>query len=93
MGHPDFRVNGKIFATLGYPDDEHGVVILPPAEQARFVAAHPDAFAPATGAWGTRGATEVTLAKVRGPRLHSALALAWRKRAPKQLIKLQASEN
>lgn len=85
MGHPDFRVNGKIFATLGYPDAEHGVVILPPEEQTRFLATDPASFTPANGAWGARGATQVLLNAVKNARLHSALALAWRKRAPKRL--------
>ena len=85
MGHPDFRVNNKIFATLGYPDAEHGVVILPPEEQTRFVAKEPTVFAPAKGPWGERGATEVRLHSVKSATLHSALALAWRKRAPKRL--------
>ncbi|MDQ3119201.1 MAG: MmcQ/YjbR family DNA-binding protein [Verrucomicrobiota bacterium] len=89
MGHPDFRVNGKIFATLGYPDGEHGVVILPLEEQSRFVATDPTAFAPVTGGWGARGATQVRLPSVKNQTLYSALALAWRKRAPKRLGKRQ----
>jgi YjbR protein len=57
MDHPDFRVGGKIFATLGYPDKEHGMVVLPPNEQARLIKSHPKVFAPAKGAWGKRGST------------------------------------
>jgi hypothetical protein len=87
MGHPDFRVSGKIFATLGYPDDEHGVVILLAEDQERFVADQPDAFAPAKGAWGARGATQIRLALVESTTLRDALALAFRKRAPKRSSK------
>ena len=51
MGHPDFRVRGEIFATLGHPDKEHGVVLLSPIEQKKFVDQDSDTFAPAKGAW------------------------------------------
>ncbi|MGH7469814.1 MAG: MmcQ/YjbR family DNA-binding protein [Longimicrobiales bacterium] len=54
MGHPDFRVGGKIFATLGYPNASFGVVVLPPEEQAFFIKISGDAFAPAAGAWAPR---------------------------------------
>lgn len=84
MGHPDFRVNGKIFATLGYPDSEHGVVILPPEEQAKLIVAEPQTFTPARGAWGATGATQVRLALAESDTLQSALALAWRKRTSKR---------
>ena len=88
MAHPDFRVGGKIFATLGYPDQEHGMVILPPEEQARLVRAHPDTFAPAAGAWGRSGSTSVRLDGVDEPALRRIMEIAWRKRAPKRLVKL-----
>ena len=55
MEHPDFRVGGKIFATLGYPDNDHGMVVLPPEEQARLIKSHSAAFMLAKGAWGRRG--------------------------------------
>jgi hypothetical protein len=86
MDHPDFRVGGKIFATLGYPDQNHGMVILPPEEQARLVRAHPGTFAPAKGAWGRRGSTSVRLDEVDEPMLRSVMEIAWRKRAPKRLL-------
>ena len=85
MDHPDFRVGGKIFATLGYPDADHGMVVLPPAEQARFVKSDSVAFAPAKGAWGLRGSTCVRLEAVDLPTLRRAMEIAWRKRAPKRL--------
>jgi hypothetical protein len=86
MSHPDFRVGGKIFATLGYPDDEHGMVILPPEEQARFVKSHPKVFTPAKGAWGKRGSTTVSLGAIDKATLQRAMLIAWRKRAPKDLL-------
>ena len=52
MAHPDFRVRGKIFATLGYPDESWGMVKLAPEEQEVLVAAEPAVFVPVKGAWG-----------------------------------------
>jgi hypothetical protein len=86
MSHPDFRVGGKIFATLGYPDEEHGMVVLPPEEQAHFVQAYPKIFAPAKGAWGKSGSTTVSLRMVDKTTLKRAMEIAWRKRAPKDLL-------
>jgi hypothetical protein len=86
MEHPDFRVGGKIFATLGYPDKDHGMVILPPEEQKRFVESAPAIFAPAKGAWGLRGSTCVRLEAVDAVTLRRAMEIAWRKRAPKRLL-------
>jgi len=61
MNHPDFRAGerGKIFATIG-PDGTWGMVKLTPEQQAHFVHAAPDAFAPAAGAWGRGGSTIVS---------------------------------
>ena len=86
MSHPDFRVGGKIFATLGYPDVEHGMVILPPEEQAHFVETFPKVFTPAKGAWGKRGSTAVSLSAVDKMTLKRAMEIAWRNRAPKDLL-------
>ena len=61
QGHADFRVRGKIFATLGYPDDGHGMVKLSRDEQAKRVRQFPGVFAPAKGAWGEQGSTLVKL--------------------------------
>jgi len=76
MSHPDFRVGGKIFATLGYPDKDHGMVILPPEEQERFIRSHPKVFAPAKGAWGKRGSTSVRLDVVDKATLERAIEVA-----------------
>jgi len=86
MDHPDFRVGGKIFATLGYPDKDHGMVILPPEEQTRFVQTYPKIFTPAKGAWGKNGSTSVRLELVDRATLEQAMEIAWRKRAPKRLL-------
>ena len=82
MAHPDFRVGGKIFATLGYPDQDHGMVVLPPEEQANLLRSHPKIFSPAKGAWGKQGSTIVRLETVDKPTLQAALEIAWRRIAP-----------
>ena len=84
MGHPDFRVGGKIFATLGYPDADSGVVMLTAEEQEKFMTTHPDAFSPAAGAWGRRGSTVVRLDALDAATLRRAMTLAWQARAPKR---------
>jgi len=85
MNHPDFRVAGKIFATLGYPNQQHGMVRLTPTQQEEFVAAHPSAFSPVAGAWGRKGCTSVFLAKTTKRALKSAIVAAWRNHAPSHL--------
>jgi hypothetical protein len=77
MHHPDFRVRGKIFATLGYPNERWGMVKLTPAQQTKFVIAHPDVFVPANGAWGRAGSTTVNLRAARASVLLLALDAAW----------------
>lgn len=77
MGHPDFRVHGKIFATLHYPDENWGMVKLPPEEQHTFVHAHPEVFVPAKRAWGRQGSTNVRLEVVDAGTLTHALGIAW----------------
>ena len=86
MNHPDFRVAGKIFATLGYPDNEHGMIVLPIEDQTRLIRAQPKTFTPAKGAWGKRGSTTVRLELVDRVTLKSALEIAWRNKAPKDLL-------
>jgi hypothetical protein len=84
MGHPDFRVGGKIFATLG-PDEAWGMVKLTPDQQSTFVRTESDVFQPIKGAWGRRGCTRVELAAATEPSVRQALSLAWRNTAPKKL--------
>ena len=86
MGHPDFRVGGKIFATLGYPDDGHGMVALTRVQQEVLVEAEPAMFKPVNGGWGLKGATNVVLAAVDETTLAGALNMAWRNTAPKALL-------
>ena len=85
MSHPDFRVRGKIFATLG-PDEDWGMVKLTADEQALFLRAEPDVFHPASGAWGRRGCTIVRLDDAKELTVRQALILAWRNTAPKRLV-------
>ncbi|MEA3038553.1 MAG: hypothetical protein QOE79_1066 [Sphingomonadales bacterium] len=85
VGHPDFRVGGKVFATLAYPGPDWGMVRLMPEQQADFIALSP-AFEPAPGAWGRGGNTLVRLAEVEADLLETALAAAWRERAPRRLL-------
>src|SRR5204863_5568313 len=86
MHHPDFRVGGKIFATLGYPDADHGMVVLPPDEQESFVKSNSVAFTPAKGVWGKRGSTIIHLEAVDARTVRRAMEIAWQQRAPKPLI-------
>jgi hypothetical protein len=78
-------VRGKIFATLGYPDQGWGMVKLTPEQQTSLVRAEPAVFVPAKGAWGRRGSTMVRLDTVDRVTLSSALVAAWRNVAPKRL--------
>jgi hypothetical protein len=87
MSHPDFRVCGKIFATLGYPDQKWAVVKLAPEEQQRFVRAKPKVFQATKGAWGRGGATQICLAYAETTTVRKALISAWRNTAPNRLIK------
>jgi hypothetical protein len=86
MDHPDFRVAGKIFATLGYPEKGWAMVKLTPIEQEMLVKAQPTVFNPCTGAWGRRGCTNVRLKSARKPTLRRALEAAWRLAAPEPLV-------
>jgi hypothetical protein len=86
MNHPDFRVAGKIFATLGYPDKSRGMVKLSPEDQHNFSKDYPEAFAPVKGVWGRRGATSVVLKAAKKDVLEQAIEGAWRNTAPKRLM-------
>lgn len=84
MNHPDFRVRGKIFATLS-EDGSRGMVKLSPEVQAEFTSESPKAFAPANGAWGRNGATMVTLKHAKQADVFRGLVIAWQRTAPKAL--------
>ncbi|HEX9136093.1 MAG TPA: MmcQ/YjbR family DNA-binding protein [Nitrospirota bacterium] len=83
MGHPDFRVNGRIFATL-HSDLHSGMVKLTPDQQQTFVRENPAAFMPEAGAWGRQGCTQVRLDSVDEDTLGEAITLAWQNTARKR---------
>ena len=80
MGHPDFRANGRIFATL-QSDMSWGMVKLTPDQQQRFVRDYPEAFKLAAGSWGLGGSTLVHLPSVNEDTLGEAVTLAWQNNA------------
>src|SRR6185436_13800003 len=92
MGHPDFRVRGKIFATLGFPDAAWGMVKLTPEQQAAFVESMPGVFQPVKGGWGRGGATNVRLRAATARALLPALVTAWRNVAPARLVAAAVTE-
>jgi len=91
MGHPDFRVRGRIFATLCAPDEEWGMVKLTPEQQTALVEAEPTVFLPVKGGWGRRGATNVRLRAATARTLAPALEIAWRNVAPVALRAIHAA--
>src|SRR5215469_17781457 len=80
MGSPDFRVGGRIFATLAAQDKGYGNVKLTPEQQAAFVAEEPQVFIPVGGGWGRTGMTHVVLAKANEDLLLGAMRTAWKLR-------------
>ena len=76
-GHPDFRVDGRIFATLGYPDAKWAMVKLRSEQQEALTSAEPTIFAPAKGAWGKQGSTLLRLERADEPTARSAVEMAW----------------
>jgi hypothetical protein len=85
MAHPDFRVGGKIFATLGCPSARFGVVMLSMQDQYLMVRDYPTIFAAVRGSWGASGATTILLRRAPKRAVELAIEAAWRKRAPKRL--------
>jgi hypothetical protein len=86
FGNADFRVAGKIFATLALEKEGYGVLLLTPEQQAGMVLDEPETFSPVPGGWGRKGSTRVRLAKVTADLLEAALKTAWRNKAPKRLF-------
>ena len=86
MGHPDFRVKNKVFATLGYPDEHHGMVKVNVEQRDGLIDASPRAFAPVPGGWGRTGATTVDLRAASRKLVAAAIELAWANVAPKTLV-------
>jgi len=83
MGQPDFRVSGRIFATLAAQKQGYGNLMLSPEQQAAFVEELPEIFIPIPGGWGRMGATHIVLAKANMDVLSGALEAAWRLRKEK----------
>src|SRR5215469_16416921 len=83
FGAADFRVGGRIFATLAAEKQGYGNLMLTPEQQAAFVAEAPDIFLPIPGGWGRNGATHVVLAAANEDMLLGALRTAWKIRVEK----------
>ena len=83
MGSPDFRVGGRIFATLASQTQGYGNLMLTPEQQAEFVAEDPEIFLPIAGGWGRMGATHICLARATEDVLSGALRTAWKLRVEK----------
>jgi hypothetical protein len=83
MGQPDFRVGGRIFATLAAEKQGYGNLMLTPEQQQAFVEELPEVFLPIPGGWGRRGATHIRLAATNKDVLTDALRTAWRLRVGK----------
>src|SRR2546423_11906093 len=92
QGHADFRLGKRIFATIGYPDDDWGMVKLTPEQQSVLVEAEPDIFRPVPGGWGKYGNTNVRLANADPVTLQSALTMAWKNIAPKPVARPRAKK-
>jgi hypothetical protein len=83
MGSPDFRVGGRIFATLASQSQGYGNLMLAPEHQAAFVAELPEVFVPIAGGWGRMGMTHIRLAAAHEDVLAGALRTAWKLRIEK----------
>jgi hypothetical protein len=76
MNHPDFRVAGKIFASLGAPDENWGMMKLTREQQRTFMEKAPEIFKPCSGAWGRQGYTNIYLASAKPSTVRAALDAA-----------------
>jgi hypothetical protein len=83
MGSPDFRVGGRIFATLAHQAQGYGNLMLLPEHQAAFIEDQPAMFLPVSGGWGRMGATHIRLATATEDVLAGALQTAWKLRLEK----------
>lgn len=83
MGSPDFRVGGRIFATLASEAKGYGNLMLTPEQQAAFVGEAPEVFLPVAGGWGRMGATHIRLTAATKDVLTGALRTAWKSRVDK----------
>src|SRR5712671_5403457 len=83
MGSPDFRVGGRIFATLAAADKGYGSLMLTLEQQTAFVAELPEVFLPIAGGWGRMGMTHIHLSAASEDQLEGALRTAWKLRVEK----------
>ncbi len=83
MGAADFRIGGRIFATLAAQSQGYGNLMITPEMQAEFVEAEPEVFLAIPGGWGQNGATHVVLARANEDILAGALRAAWKLRREK----------
>ena len=88
FGNADFRMGGKIFATLAHEKLGYGNLVLKPEQQAGLCADAPDVFLPVAGGWGRLGATHVRLSKVKKDVLAGLVQIAWRNKASKKILLL-----
>jgi hypothetical protein len=91
MGAPDFRVGGRIFATLASESHGYGNLMLTPELQAAFIADAPEVFLPVAGGWGNGGSTHIRLAEASEDVLTGALKTAWKLRVAKNQKPLKKS--
>ena len=83
MGQVDFRVGGRIFATLASVEQGYGNLMLTVDQQAMFIGERPDVFLPIAGGWGRMGMTHIRLAEASKDVLEGALRAAWKVRVEK----------
>lgn len=91
MGQADFRVGGRIFATLASEKQGYGNLMLTPEQQAAFVEELPEVFVPIAGGWGRNGATHIRLAAASEDVLAGALRTAWQLRVEKNARRAKRS--
>jgi hypothetical protein len=83
MGAVDFRVGGRIFATLASVKEGYGNLMITPELQTAFITDRPDLFLPIHGGWGRMGMTHIRLAVADEDSLRGALHTAWKLRVEK----------
>ena len=93
MGSPDFRVGGRIFATLAAEKQGYGNLVLTPEQQAVFIEELPDIFLPIAGGWGRMGMTHIRLAEASEDVLAGALRTAWKLRIEKNRNRLKKTRS
>lgn len=87
MGHPDFRLNDRIFATLSAQEKGYGTLKLTPKQQQSFLADQPHAFSPVPGGWGRMGMTFLHLHQADESLIAGALTTAFHNLQKKQSAK------